>query len=346
MFELVLGAGLVIGLVTFFGRKKEEKSILATFEKNWLLDPTADDPRGEEIVGEWEGIQSNSESMNLKIESEIGEVVRARLTVLDGAITGELVDQFGVSEVDGIIDYPRVKLISRLRSVVKTGTQGAREKGIRYYQGELSHHGCTFTGNWFNDPLNRYKASGSFRLSHQERSNLLTMEEKLCSGLNKEEDSEIRQELQEEVRDSDFEDADGCKEEKEESGATIEERSEAIIKANFEATREANIEADLEAIKRSLEVEPSATADSTNVLVSGYETYSPEPPEIVVPKHEPGLEDLAVLKREEDNKLPPVEPELLAGGIKGSIVCPHCSAETSASFDFCLYCSQSLKSEA
>ena len=346
MFELVLGAGLVIGLVAFFGRKKEEKSILATFEKNWLLDPTADDPRGEEIVGEWEGIQSNSESMNLKIESEIGEIVRARLTVLDGAITGELVDQFGVAEVDGIIDYPRVKLISRLRSVVKTGTQGAREKGIRYYQGELSHHGCTFTGNWFNDPLNRYKASGSFRFSHQERSNLLTMEEKLRSGLNKEEDSEIRQELQEEVRDSDSEDADGGKEEKEENGATIVERSEAIIKANFEATREANIEADLEAIKRSLEVEPSATADSTNALVSGYETYSPVLPEKNVPKSEPGLEEMAVLKREEDSKLPSVEPELLAGGIKGSIVCPHCSAETSASFDFCLYCSQSLKSEA
>lgn len=332
MFELVLGAGLVIGLVAFFGRKKEEKSILATFEKNWLLDPTADDPRGEEIVGEWEGIQSNSENMNLKIESEIGEIVRARLTVLDGAITGELVDQFGVAEVDGIIDYPRVKLISRLRSVVKTGTQGAREKGIRYYQGELSHHGCTFTGNWFNDPLNRYKASGSFRFSHQERSNLLTMEEKLRSGLNKEEDSEIRQELQEEVRDSDS-----------------------------EATREANIEADLEAIKRSLEVEPSATADSTNAdstnadsatadstnaLVSGYETYSPVLPEKNVPESEPGLEEMAVLKREEDSKLPSVEPELLAGGIKGSIVCPHCSAETSASFDFCLYCSQSLKSEA
>ena len=31
--------------------------------------------------------------------------------------------------------------------------------------------------------------------------------------------------------------------------------------------------------------------------------------------------------------------------IKGAIKCPYCDAETSASFDFCLYCSKSLKGE-
>lgn len=31
--------------------------------------------------------------------------------------------------------------------------------------------------------------------------------------------------------------------------------------------------------------------------------------------------------------------------IKGAIKCPYCDAETSASFDFCLYCSKSLKAE-
>lgn len=31
--------------------------------------------------------------------------------------------------------------------------------------------------------------------------------------------------------------------------------------------------------------------------------------------------------------------------IKGAIKCPHCDAETSASFDFCLYCSKTIKAE-
>ncbi len=75
----------------------------------------------------------------------------------------------------------------------------------------------------------------------------------------------------------------------------------------------------------------------------------PETPAIeIMPQTEVQLsatEELKKLAEENKNKLFSDPAIFEQPSIKGAIKCPHCNAETSASFDFCLYCSKSLKEE-
>ena len=75
----------------------------------------------------------------------------------------------------------------------------------------------------------------------------------------------------------------------------------------------------------------------------------PETPAIeIAPQAEVQLsatEELKKLAEENKNKLFSDQAIFEQTSIKGAIKCPHCDAETSASFDFCLYCSKSLKEE-
>lgn len=75
----------------------------------------------------------------------------------------------------------------------------------------------------------------------------------------------------------------------------------------------------------------------------------PETPAIeIMPQTEVQLsatEELKKLAEENKNKLFSDPAIFEQPSIKGAIKCPHCDAETSASFDFCLYCSKSLKEE-
>lgn len=322
MFETIFTICLFLGIFSILNKVRSQKSLLLKFENNWLEGPTVADPRCQEIAGEWEGVQSNAEAMNLPVENEDALFIKARLTVFEGSITGVIIDRFGICDVDGVINYPKVKLVSRIRSVAKSGFEGTKEQATRYYQGELSHRGVTLSGTWFHDPLNKWKCAGDFRLTNKEKDNLLTMEEKLSSGSPTESDQRETPEV---------------------AVPADETLNKDLLNSPQEAPHEDLLQEDLLKKYQEALVEVPGSADS-----AGQSTFDQDLPEVV---SVPGsisplaeLESLAKKKREEEEKLPEVNLDgpALTGGIKGSVICPHCQAETSGSFDFCLYCSESI----
>lgn len=94
---------------------------------------------------------------------------------------------------------------------------------------------------------------------------------------------------------------------------------------------------------------PAPAQNEVEVEVEVETEIMPETPAIeIMPQTEVQLsatEELKKLVEENKNKLFSDPAIFEQPSIKGAIKCPHCNAETSASFDFCLYCSKSLKEE-
>lgn len=94
---------------------------------------------------------------------------------------------------------------------------------------------------------------------------------------------------------------------------------------------------------------PAPVQNEVEVEVEVENEIIPETPAIeIMPQTEVQLsatEELKKLAEENKNKLFSDPAIFEQPSIKGAIKCPHCDAETSASFDFCLYCSKSLKEE-
>lgn len=126
------------------------------------------------------------------------------------------------------------------------------------------------------------------------------------------------------------------------------------LKGDFKLTRKGE-ESEIallemkEAEKASLRPATLPAPAQNEVEVEVETETMPETPAIeIMPQTEVQLsatEELKKLAEENKNKLFSDPAIFEQPSIKGAIKCPHCDAETSASFDFCLYCSKSLKEE-
>lgn len=126
------------------------------------------------------------------------------------------------------------------------------------------------------------------------------------------------------------------------------------LKGDFKLTRKGE-ESEIallemkEAEKASLRPATLPAPAQNEVEVEVETETMPETPAIeIMPRTEVQLsatEELKKLAEENKNKLFSDPAIFEQPSIKGAIKCPHCNAETSASFDFCLYCSKSLKEE-
>lgn len=153
----VLSAVASIGVL----KKHCGEKRLKTWKREWLAPTDSYNAKNTHVDGSWSGNFSTAKNINHNPYPQIDSRFTAKLSVSDGAVTGELTDEFGEARISGVVHYPTIRLIKRYQVMSEETSMRRGDFGDVYYEGTFGEDN-SLSGEWFLNPFDRTKWCGTW----------------------------------------------------------------------------------------------------------------------------------------------------------------------------------------